>query len=93
MPRNPVRIIGKSLFELSGQEKHVEARPQSGEGISLRKQPMHWLSRGSMSRGHTHTYTNTQPSSVAQVSVFQTLNHGAHHEINLGIKIGTVLTT
>ena len=88
MPRNLARIIGKSLFKLSGHEKHIEARPRSGEGISLRKQPTHWLV---CDPSHTHTYT--QPSSVAQVSVFQTSNHEAHHEINLGIKIGTVLMT
>ena len=95
MPRNLVRIIRKSLFKLSGQEKHIEARQRSGEGISLRKQPSLWLSRRSMFSGHTHTHTHTytQPFSVVQVSVSQTLNLEAHHEINLGIKIGTVLMT
>ena len=95
MPRNLVRIIRKSLFKLSGQEKHIEARPRSGEGISLRNQPSLWLSRRSMFSGHTHTHTHTytQPFSVVQVSVSQTSNLEAHHEINLGIKIGTVLMT
>ena len=67
-----------------------------GGNLPLRKQPRHWLSRGNMFSGwretHTHTHKHT-PSSMAQVSVVQTSDQGAHHEINFGIKITFILMT